>query len=434
MATLLMIESWLQSTGRALPSLLDQLGHDYVLVTRDPGIYGARGAAPHPAVAGAADLVVVETNDTRATVERATEIATSRRVDGVITTCDYYLATAAAVAHRLGLPGSPPEVMARAVRKHDVRAALDAAGRPRVRHAVAATVDDALVAAERLRYPLVAKPVDLNAGTSVRRVDEEAHLKDAWAEISGLTHNTRGQPLAGVVLLEEVLAGTEVSVEAVTVDGVTQVVGITDKTVTGPPSFVESGHMFPADLPPSVVADVTDFAVAAVDAVGITHGLTHTEVMVTADGPRLVELNPRQGGGYIFDLVHLVSGTHPLRVLVDLALGGTSALGTVDTPLPFATVPGGSAAVAFAMAPHAGRIVGVDGLDRLFRAPDVHRWTLPVPADAMRPVDNEAYLGHIVVTDPGGRGARARAEDLMASLRLRFDDGTSVAPLALTGP
>jgi argininosuccinate lyase len=433
MATLLMIESWLQSTGQVLPPLLDRLGHEYVLVTRDPGTYGAGSAAPHPALSGAADVVVVETNATDTTVDRAAAVAAERRIDGVITTCDHYLATAAAVAERLGLPGSPPEAMRRAVRKHDVRAALDAAGLPPVRHAVAATIDDALVAAEGLRYPLVAKPVDLNAGTSVRRVDEEAHLKDAWADITALAHNTRGQALAGVVLLEEVLDGTEVSVEAVTVDGTTHVIGVTDKSVTGPPAVVESGHMVPADLAPPVLADVEGFAAAAVDALGITHCLTHTEVMITADGPRLVELNPRRGGGYIFDLVHLVSGTHPLRVLVDLAVGETPVLGTVDAPLPSAAVPGGSAAVVFAMAPRAGRIVGVDGLDRLARAPDVHRWTLPVPVDARRPVDNEAYLGHVVATDPEGRGARARAEDLVASLRLRFDDGTTVAPLPIAG-
>ena len=181
-----MIESWLQSTGEGLPPLLRALGHDYVLVTRDPGLYGGGSATPHPALAGASDVVVVETNDTLALVDRMAELAASRPVDGVLTTCDYYLAAAAAVAARLGLPGAAPEVMARAVRKHEVRAALDAAGLPPVRHAVAATLDDALAAARRLAYPLVAKPVDLNAGTSVRRVDEEAHLKDAWDEISAL--------------------------------------------------------------------------------------------------------------------------------------------------------------------------------------------------------------------------------------------------------
>jgi argininosuccinate lyase len=323
--------------------------------------------------------------------------------------------------------------MAQAVRKHDVRAALDAAGLPGVRHAVAATLTDALAAAQRLGYPLVAKPVDLNAGTSVRRVDEEAHLKDVWAEITALTRNTRGQALAGVVLLEDVLTGTEVSVEAVTVDGRTTVVGVTDKSVTGPPAFVESGHMFPAALPPGMADDVADFATAALAAVGLTHGLSHTEVMITAAGPRLVELNPRQGGGYIFDLVHLVTGAHPLRALVDLALGEVPVIGTAAAPLPGAVVPGGSAAVMFVMAPRPGRVVAVDGLDRLIADPQVHRWALPVPVEAARPVDNEAYLGHVVVLDPGGPGARAHAEGLVASLRLRFADGSTARPLGVAG-
>ena len=100
----------------------------------------------------------------------------------------------------------------------------------------------------------MAKPVDLNAGTSVRRVDEEAHLKDAWRrDHRPSTRNTRGQALAGVVLLEEVLTGLEVSVEAVTIDGRTTVIGVTDKSLAGPPAFVESAHMFPAALPPGVV-------------------------------------------------------------------------------------------------------------------------------------------------------------------------------------
>ena len=33
-------------------------------------------------------------------------------------------------------------------------------------------------AAAHIGYPVVAKPVDLNSGTSVRRADDEAALKD----------------------------------------------------------------------------------------------------------------------------------------------------------------------------------------------------------------------------------------------------------------
>jgi len=431
MATLLMVESWLQSTGERLPAVLGQAGHDYVLMTRDPSLYGGDGSGgtPHPALRHADEVVVVETNDADATAAQAQAVAARRPLAGVLTTCDYYLPTVATVAARLGLPGASPAVMQRAIRKHQVRTALDAAGLPNPRYAVAATWPEALAAAGRLGYPLVAKPVDLNAGTSVRRVDDDAHLKDAFREITAIERNTRGQPLERVVLLEEMLEGAEVSVEAVTVDGRTTVVGITDKSVVGPPAFVESGHMFPAALPPGDAAVVEAFVVDALAAVGLTHGSSHSEVIITADGPRLVEINPRQGGGYIFDLVHLVTGTHPLRLLIDLALGEAPQVGTAAAPLPSAAVPGGSAAVAFVMSPRAGEVVAVDGTEALADDPRVHRWTLPVPAVAGPPVDNEAYLGHVVTVDAAGSGARAAAESLVGSLRLHLADGTSVTPL-----
>jgi hypothetical protein len=69
-ATLVMIESWLHSTGQMLPPLLRELGHEFVLVTRDPAIYGAGTPesrdAPHPVLRHASAVVVAETNDTAA--------------------------------------------------------------------------------------------------------------------------------------------------------------------------------------------------------------------------------------------------------------------------------------------------------------------------------------------------------------------------------
>lgn len=430
MATLLMVESWVNSTGLCLPPRLADLGHEYVLVTRDPATYGPTATgAPHPVVRHAAEVVVADTNDLPSVVEAARAVAARRRVDGVLTTCDYYLDAAAVVAERLGLPGAPATAMRTATRKHLVRLALDRAGVANPGYAVAAGWDEAQAAAASLGYPVVAKPVDLNAGTSVRLVADEVALKEAVLDIRGIRTNTRGQPLHRLVLLEEVLVGTEVSVEAVTRDGHTTVLGITDKTVTGPPAFVEAVHMVPAALSPAEAAAVEALVVDTLAAVGFTHGLSHTEVMVTPAGPRVVELNPRQGGGYIFDLVELVTGTHPLDVLVDLALGRRPDLGTVAAPRP--GVPHvGSAAVGFVIAPEPGTVARADGVDRLDADPGIVRWELPTPAVAHRALDNEAYLGHVVAVDAEPAGARRRVEAALAGIRLVMADGRRLAPLA----
>lgn len=417
-----MIESWLQSTGLMLPPLLRDGGHRYVLVTRDPDLYRLPDGARHPVLALADEVVVAETNDDAALVAVAREVAGRRRIDGVLTTCDYYLPAVALVAEELGLPGAPADVLRTATRKHLVRQVLAARGVPDVPFAVAATWDQAHKAAAELGYPLVVKPVDMNSGTGVRKVADEAGLAVAFAAATGPERNTRDQPLERLVLLERVLEGPEYSVESVTRDGVTRVLGVTAKSVAEPSGaggsgFVESGHLFPAALAPDERAAIERHVVAVLDAVGLTHGISHTEVRVTAAGPRLIELNPRQGGGYIFELVRLVTGFNPLQVLVDLALGRE------PVPGPSAAT---SAAVAFLVPTVDGVVREVRGAERLADDDRVLSHETPSAGREVRPGDNNERIGHVLVVDRSGHEAKAWADELVATVDIE------VAARALT--
>jgi biotin carboxylase len=387
MATLLMVESWLRSTGLCLPPIIRRLGHEYVLFTKDPALYTpVEDGRPHPVIRDAAEIGVVDTNDTDTVLDAAAELANRRPIDGVLTTCDYYLETVATVARLLGLPSARPDVMHRATQKHLVRARLEEAGLPNPAFDVVADWHGARVATDRIGRPVIAKPVDLNAGTGVELISNEADLKDAFWRVAGMERNTRGQPLRRLLLLEERLEGQEVSVEAVTYRGQTEIIGITDKSIVGQPACVESGHMFPARLDRAVVAEIETFVVEALAAIGYDHGLSHTEVMITADGPRVVEINPRQAGGYIFDLIHLVVGVHPLEMLVELALGNRPVIRGVQSS---GSRPA-SAAVFFVTSPREGIVEHISGIDGLDAEPRVHRWTRPTPAT--RPAESYSVV------------------------------------------
>jgi argininosuccinate lyase len=397
-----MIESWLQSTGIALPRLITARGHRYVLVTRDPAIY----PPGHPVLEYADDVLTVETNDTGPLVGAVRQYAGLNRVGGVLTTCDYYLEAAAECASALGLPGPPPHVMHAATRKHLVRAATRRAGLATPRYAVAETWEAARVAAARLEYPLVAKPVDLNSGTSVRLVDDEAELKDAYSDITSVTHNTRGQRLCRQILIEEYLSGPEVSVESVTVNGVTKVVGITEKRVD-PSTLVETAHRFPAPPRRDQADAITAYVREVLHALGFVHGVSHTELKLTTDGPRLVEINPRQAGGHIFDLVKLVTGTDLLGLLIDLALGYAPQIATAAVPLGDSQ-RALSAAVAFVSPPltdaeirRAGPLLDAD--------PSVTAWELTPSPLTRAPWDNNERAGHVIAVDGFGGDALERA-------------------------
>ncbi len=68
-------------------------------------------------------------------------------------------------------------------------------------------------------------------------------------------------------------------------------------------------------------AALTAAAEAAISAVGLDHGVVHTELRMTSAGPRIIEINPRPAGNQITELIRLVTGVDLPRVAVELALG-----------------------------------------------------------------------------------------------------------------
>ncbi|WP_050777813.1 ATP-grasp domain-containing protein [Micromonospora sp. ATCC 39149] len=206
------------------------------------------------------------------------------------------------------------------------------------------------------------------------------------------------------------------SVETVTRDGVTTVVGVTDKSLAGAPSFVESGHMFPADLPAADARAAADTAVAALGAVGLTHGVAHTELRLTPAGPRVVEVNPRPAGNQITELVRRVTGVDLPMAYARLALGERPDTTPVDTGVR-------SAAIAFLLPPRAGTVDAITGTDRLAGDPCVVDWAVkPAGHHAGEANSNNTYLGHVMTVDTEGPGARARAEELIGALDVRYVD------------
>ncbi|WP_433854364.1 ATP-grasp domain-containing protein [Streptomyces kronopolitis] len=414
MAHLLMVESWVGAMSRLLPRAIREAGHEFTFLTRDLHHYlrTAPEGTAHPLL-GARHVLTADTNDPDTLLPYVERLHPALGFDGVLTSCDYYLPTAARIADRLHLPGPPPGAVEHACRKDTTRQLLAAAGLPGPRFARCADRSEAAAAAASIGYPLVLKPVDLCAGMFVRRIDDEAELVRACRALEDFPVNARGQRRTPVLLLEELLHGPEVSVETVTFEGRTQVVGVTDKSVGGAPAFIETGHMFPAALCAEDAAAAGETACRALAALGLDGVVAHTEIKLTPDGPRLVEVNPRPAGNRITELVRHVGGIDLAAAAVDLALGRRPDLRTRDTGLS-------SAAIGFLVPPTAGVLEGIDGDDAVRQAPDLLELHLAEPGHTVREAgSNNAYLGHVMAGDADGPGARRRVEALLSGLRPR---------------
>lgn len=415
MAHLLVIESWVGSMSRLLPRALGEGGHRFTFLTRDLHHYlrAAPDDGPHPLLA-AGNILTADTNDPAALLPYAERLHAVLGFDGVLSSCDYYLPLVARTARRLGLPGPAPDAVEAACRKDLTRRALAEAGVPGPSYALCDDPGQALAAARAIGYPLVVKPVDLCAGMFVREVLDERELTAALRAMEAFPVNARGQRRAPVVLLEELLTGPEVSVETVSFDGSAHVVGITDKSVGGAPSFIETGHMFPAALDPADAEAAVSTAVAALAALGLDQVVAHTEIKLTPAGPRVVEVNPRPAGNRITELVRRVAGVDLAAACVDVALGRRPDLAVHRTGVA-------SAAIAFLLPERTGLLEGFDGEPAVRRDEAVVELSLAGPGRDIRPAtSNNEYLGHVMTADTEGLGARRTAERLLTGLRPRL--------------
>lgn len=416
MGHLLMLESWVGGTGQILPAALIAQGHSYSFVTRRREHY-ATPPATHPLLAYAQNVITTETNDLAGLITFLRQQHQLLHFDGVLTICDYYLDTARQVADALDLPCPFPTTVSEIRNKGLLRQALDAAGLANPAYQLVMSWNDAQQAAQMIGYPLVIKPTDLASSAYVRLVRNETELRESYTALEQFERNFRDQPRERTVLLEVYMHGPEFSVEACTFAGETKLIGITDKGVTAEPYFIEDSHMFPAALSISEQTEINSLVLNALRAVGFDHGISHTEIKLTPEGPRIVEINPRVGGNYIAELVERVSGINLLTATIDLALGQRPNLQPQATGIA-------SAAIQFLLPEQGGKLQAIHGQASLATAPQLARWNISATEGSTigAPIDNACYLGHVVAVDPDGLRAREFATQAAATITFEFAD------------
>ncbi|MEU2158880.1 ATP-grasp domain-containing protein [Streptomyces sp. NPDC019396] len=263
----------------------------------------------------------------------------------------------AAIGIDLGLPWHSPETVRAVADKCEMRRVLAAAG---VGETTAETVHDAagvLKVAEKSGYPLICKPVRGVASKGVTRIDGPADIERAldWGATGA---DDLDSP---ELLVEPFLSGDEYSVESVSEDGAHLVVGVTRK-ISEHDHFVEVGHVVPAPL---AAADEQRIAATVRDmlsALGVRHGVTHTEVIVSAEAVHVVETHLRPAGDEIPELWARISGVDLIDVVARQAVG-LKVLDDVRATLERTPDGPRAAAIWYACPDAVGEIVEVTGED-----------------------------------------------------------------------
>lgn len=263
-------------------------------------------------------VTVTDTRDPSALAQAAGKLAF--RPDGVLTYDESLVTAVAAFAREAGLPGSPPEAVQACRDKAATRSALAEAGVPQPASRPVSSAEDAVAAADAIGYPVVVKARGLAGSLGVSRAGTAEQVAGAFTAAAGASWP--GVPRYDAdVLVEELLTGPEISIDAVVENGVCHPLVIARKQTGFEPFFEETGHTVDADDPLFDDDGLLDQLDQVHKGIGFTHGATHTEFKLTPRGPRLVEINARLGGDFIPRLGILAGGADPVVAAGRVAAG-----------------------------------------------------------------------------------------------------------------
>jgi biotin carboxylase len=308
--------------------------------------------------------------------EQAAHAVAAYRPVAILALADELLLWTACLAEQLGLPFLSPEVAERFTDKYVQREALQRAGVPVPGFWPVPHEDDdgAWAALEQsATFPAVLKPRSGEGSRDIVRVH-------GFSELRALVAQTPHEADAGspAMVLEEYLldrpehAGDPfadyASVESVVSDGRVSHLAITGRFPPAEP-FRETGFFIPSAFVDAESRAIADAATAAVEAIGVHKGLLHTEVKMTPDGPRVIELNGRIGGG-VPEMLADASGVELMGMAFRVALGESIVF---DSMPPCKQV----GYLLYVQAPYAmSTITAVEGLERLRARPGVQEVTL----------------------------------------------------------
>jgi biotin carboxylase len=245
--------------------------------------------------------------------------------DGIMAFTDGQMMKASRLAQELSLDFDPPDVVERMIDKQAQRAALREGGLPVpawwvLPPGITRAGLDAIV--EEATFPVVVKPLRGSASSFT-------YLAPGAAEFYSILSDPDNGIGEASFIVEEFIPGTSreidsdvadfVSVESIVSHGAISHLAVCGKFTLEPP-FRGTGGFLPVDLPVTEIDDILDVTTRALRALGMTTGCSHTELKLSPDGARIVEVNGRIGGN-IPTFIEGSAGVSLPQLAVDVALG-----------------------------------------------------------------------------------------------------------------
>jgi hypothetical protein len=301
-----------------------------------------------------------------------------------------------ALSERLGLPSNGSAQSAARRDKNAMSEALRSAGLRTAEALKTAEADEAIAwAAARGGAPVVVKPLDSAGTDGVSICADAAAIGAAFAANLGRPNALHGANEE--LLVQELLEGTQLFVNSVSWDGVHHVSEVwrDNKLRVGANFIYDYEELLPRDGEQQ--DQVVPYVESVLDALGIRYGPAHTEVMLTATGPVLVESGARMHGSVPDEIVDRCTPSHQ-TLTAEAYLDPHSVARRAQQPYALAA----GAYCVMLISQHEGKIVSDAGLREIEALPSfAGTISMLGPGDQLkRTIDLFSCPGIIYLVDP----------------------------------
>ncbi|TKI60057.1 ATP-grasp domain-containing protein [Lysinibacillus mangiferihumi] len=261
--------------------------------------------------------------------EELEEISNLFNAEGLLAFSERIVHDVNEVARKLNLPSNPTWVQKCLYNKEHQRTALSHGGLviPKVYKIL--DYPDLKAAAKEVGFPAVLKPLIGIGSLSTYEVQSIEELEEIYyTAIDLYKTDARIQAVPNFLLEEKIPGfnwhgddryGDHVSVESIVSNGEIVHLTVTDKLPLAFP-FRETGDIMPTILSDFQVENLYKEAELAIRALGIEVGAVHTEIKLTKEGPRIIEVNGRVGGG-ITEMLSYSADYNIINELAKVAVG-----------------------------------------------------------------------------------------------------------------
>ncbi len=390
---------------------LKERGDTFCFLSNDLEYY-QRQEGIMPWLEQAEELIQVKPFDDSEVEKRVIESHRRKPFTALLCLLDTRLVAAARLAAKLGLPYLNPESAQLLRDKYSVRKRLQEKGLPQPEFALATTNAEVKAAVEKLGLPVLIKPSDGYGSQNIVVLRYPEDLDPLLSPVDELLPSRADYGL-GVkandrLLVERFLEGTFLGCDTLTENGNHRLLGIHEKLFYDQPSFAIRGGCFMPNHPG--FREIEKYLFALLDAAGFDWGATHTELMLTREGPRLIEINPRLVGAKIPRLIGDALGRSVHADLIALHAGQ----GLPPEPGPIERI----AVTRWLAAPQSGileRIEVPDRMDDRICRVEIMKKT----GDAVQPpMENADRLGYVMVAAGQRREAEEIADRFISDCRI----------------